>query len=117
MEGIRVMENIAQIRTAVITKDTNLKDVLFSLFNIDEDHNGNNEGEYLCEDAKEKGCKSNLEYWIEDALLHLRHIHNIVDYITQQFLAYDGYYLDMNFEIQEHQDIIFVAISWIEGDL
>lgn len=111
------MENIAQIRTAVITKDTNLKDALFNLFNIDEDHNGNNGEEYLTEDAKEKGYKCNLDYWIDDVLLNVRGIYYIVGQIVQEFLDNDSYYLDMSFEIQEHQDITFVAISWIEGDL
>ncbi len=88
--------------------DVNLKVVTIETSNdlielFDEDDNGNNGTEYLIDDARNKGFKTNASYYISQT-------NDICKLIA--FAYRSSYYMNYDYQITEYDGKKIVSIAW-----
>lgn len=80
-----------------VMNESNLKEKLFEIFStVDCDFTGENGEEYLWDEAKEQGFKSNLDYSLEKSKIKYgEDVENIIkDVISSAQRTWDGYYIE-----------------------
>lgn len=107
----------------VIFKENDTKqqiyDGIFSLFNFDEDHNGNNGEEYTLDIAIDKGYTSNLDYWISGSLLEVNDPYSVIELILKEIcdiFEKDSYYEYISFETLEEDKITVATVQYKSRD-
>ena len=106
--------------TSVIEKDEPINDWDYGLREIDEDLNGNNGLEYVCDEAQELGFESNYDYYI--SLIPNKQPKSIDElkanweFLCEKIFESDGFYHchEISFAEIETKNAM-VVIGFVEG--
>lgn len=94
------------------TKD--LVDALCYLSDLDCDFNGENGVDYICEDAKENGFKSNQSYY---SSIVLRELNNgldecvVIEKFLKAWLDHDNYYAEWKHDVVIKGNIAIISLA------
>ena len=99
---------------ADMTEEGFLKTLLISLSSDDEDFNGSNGPDYVCDNAKEEGFESNAEYYahIICDVDKETDVKEAVKKYLSLWLGHDSYYVCYQFETDFMDDMVIVSLAY-----
>ena len=105
---------LGNLNIEVLSKTASQEEALRVLLALcDDDFNGNNGEDFICQEALEAGCQSDAEYYFKQNLAKgLTLIEAIEDVLTAQFES-DSYYDDYRVEVVEHEDFYIIATTYL----